>query len=231
MSINNNNLILNNSKSVIWNNKEVPKVEKYKEDNESIRKTNDNESNYHFSNNINNKKSTNAYNVNKGIFISNLADNDPKIDKKKNVIDKSIDNNISSTNNHLKIPALINNYVKSLDEIGDDEEKYNRIKNNANNVNNANVDAVNQEHKQNSKSQKEKNSIKSRKESSIFNFEYIDFSNLSYIKYLYHRLCCTKKLRVYNIIKKEIESLLDFYVYCNHLKYQYLLKDPFELKE
>lgn len=64
-----------------------------------------------------------------------------------------------------------------------------------------------------------------------FNFDFIDFKKLNYFKYLYHRIFCTKGLKKYQSIKKEIEHLLDFYVYCNYLKHQYLLNDPKELIE
>lgn len=66
---------------------------------------------------------------------------------------------------------------------------------------------------------------------SLFKFSYIDFSQLSYFKYLIYSLLCTKRIEIYQKIKDEVEHLLDFYVYCNYLKHQYLLKDPREFKE
>lgn len=56
-------------------------------------------------------------------------------------------------------------------------------------------------------------------------YDYIDFIELNYFKYLYYMITCSKKKKTYNRIREEIDNLFDIYSFSSFLKKQYMLKD------
>lgn len=54
-------------------------------------------------------------------------------------------------------------------------------------------------------------------------YEYVDFNDIHYLKYLYFILTYSKKEKIYNKIRDEIDSLFDIYSFSSFLKQQYML--------
>lgn len=180
-------------------------------------------------------------NANKNSIEDNIGLNKPSLEANNITENKMLKSfhNYSTVNNPLmNNPTLTNNYVNPFD---DRMNKRTKKISTLNPQDALNIDKNNLEYKTNEdntikKNYNEKNlchndSFSNINETSIFNFQYINFKGLSYCKYIFLRLSCSNRLKVYQLAIKEIENLLDFYVYCNHLKHQYLLKDPRELKE
>lgn len=227
------NIVINKA-----NNNEHPYTQRTEDITKRINKLSTNNLNRN-TNNTENRKDNDKQET-KDEQISSINDN-----KKSKLV---LINKIKNNNNNSKKDTLTNNYLKSRDNDNinksdiDNSKSKNALRKFDSETSSIDyikqikeLKEINEENKKqlslNLKKDMNNLSISNVSDLSIFNFDYIDFSKLNYFKYIHSMLLCNKKLKLYNGIKNEIEHLLDFYVYCNYLKHQYLIKDPRDLKE